>query len=117
VRVAPLRVPATAFDAFEARIEVVNSAGGVIGTNPAKSFFPQGWTPGDIQQGIYSANARNFQNGGAPLGLRLALGTPEGVVIEMRVNGRQSASGITLTEIPTAYLRQGQHLNATHVPK
>jgi hypothetical protein len=45
-----------------------------------------------------------------------ALTTPKGVVIEMRVSGSQSSSGVKLKEISTAYLRQGQHLTAANAP-
>jgi hypothetical protein len=117
VEVTPLRVPASPFDAFEARVQVFDSSGALIGTQPAKTFFPRGWTEAQIEQGIYSAYAESFQSGGAPFGVRLIATTPEGVVIEMRVNGRQTGPGITLTGIPTAFLRSAQRRDATHVPK
>jgi hypothetical protein len=117
VEVTPRRVPASADDAFEARVRVYDSAGALIGTSPSKTFFPQGWTDAQIQQGIYSAYAQAFQRGGAPFGTRLIVVTPEGVVIVMRMNGTQDSRGIVLTGIPTAYLRQGQCLDATHVPR
>jgi len=117
VEVTPLRVPASVHDAFEARVRVFDSSGAVIGQDPAKSFFPQGWTVAQIEQAIYSAYAQHFQGGGAPLGRRLAVTTPEGVKLEIRVKGTQTSRGITLTGIATAYLRQGQHLDAAHVPK
>jgi hypothetical protein len=117
VRITPFRVPRSDLDAFEAKVEVLDATGKIIGTTSAKSFFPQGWTEAQIQTAIYTPYARNFQAGGAPFFTRMALLTPEGVHIEMRVNGTQSPRGVTLKEIPTAYLIQGQILDATHVPK
>jgi hypothetical protein len=55
IKLTPLRVPASAYDAFEARVEVLDTTGTRIGYDPAKTYYPQGWTQGQIQQGIYSA--------------------------------------------------------------
>jgi hypothetical protein len=54
--------------------------------------------------------------GGSPFFMRQALTTPQGVVIVMRVSGSQTASGVKLKTIPTAYLRSRQHLTANHAP-
>jgi hypothetical protein len=117
VRVTPLRVPATTFDSFAARIEVFDSSGARIGLNVDKTFYPQGWTAAQIEQGIYSAYAQQFQSGGPVFAQRLMGTTPEGVEIIMRVNGGYTGGRPALKEIPTAYLRSGQNLDATHVPK
>jgi hypothetical protein len=44
IKLTPLRVPASAHDTFEARVEVLDSTGTRIGYDPAKAFYPQGWT-------------------------------------------------------------------------
>jgi hypothetical protein len=103
-------------DAFEARVEVLDSTGTRIGYDPAKSFYPQGWTQAQIQEAIYSAFVGHYKGGGASFFLRMRLTTPKGVKIWMRVSGNQSAAGITLTGIATAYLDQGQKLTSTDAP-
>jgi hypothetical protein len=109
-------VPAGADDAFEAQVEVLDSAGSRIAYDPAKTFYPQGWSQAQIQQAIYSAYVRHYQAGGAPFFLRMRLTTPQGVKIWLRVSGNQSVAGITLTGVTTAYLDQGQHLTPNDVP-
>src|SRR6266545_4330233 len=42
IKLTPLRVPASAFDAFEAGVEVLDSTGSRIAYDPAKTFYPQG---------------------------------------------------------------------------
>jgi hypothetical protein len=116
IKFTPLRVPASANDAFEARVEVLDSAGTQIGYDAAKAFYPQGWTQAQIEQAIYAAYVRHYQAGGAPFFMRMRLTTPKGVKIWMRVSGHQSAAGIALTGIPTAYLDQGQHLTSSDAP-
>jgi hypothetical protein len=109
------RVPTDEFDAFEARVDVADSLGNIIGTSSSKSFFPQSWTAVQIQTGIYAAYTMHFLNGGAPFFTRMALVTPEGVKIEMKVTGNQSSQRLFLKQISTAYLIQGQVLDRTHV--
>lgn len=116
IKFTPLRVPASVNDAFEARVEVLDSAGIPIGYDAAKAFYPQGWTQAQIEQAIYAAYVRHYQSGGAPFFMRMRLTTPKGVKIWMRVSGNQSAAGIALTGIPTAYLDQGQHLTSSDAP-
>jgi Bacterial EndoU nuclease len=115
--VTPHRVPASEFDAFEARVEVFDSNGQRVAASSSKSFFPQAWTEAQIEKAIYAAYELHFRKGGVSFFTRMMLATPEGGKIEMRVNGRQTPNGIVLTEIPTAYLIQGQHLDSTHLPK
>jgi len=117
VRLTPRRVPTSDFDAFEAKIEVVDAAGNVLGTTSEKSFYPQFWLQFQIQQAIYSAYVQSFQAGGGPCATRMSGVTPEGVYLEMRVNGTQSSTGVRLTAIPTAFLISGQSLTAQHLPK
>lgn len=116
LKLTPLRVTASAYDAFEARVEVLDSAGARIAYDPAKSFYPQAWTQAQIQQAIYSAYARHYNGGGPPFFVRMRLTTPTGVKIWMRVSGNQSAAGISLRAIATAYLDQGQHLTSADAP-
>jgi hypothetical protein len=97
-------------------VEVLDSTGSRIGYDPAKTFYPQGWTHDQIRQAIYSAYVGHYQAGGAPFFLRMRLTTPKGVKIWMRVSGNQSAAGITLTGIGTAYLDQGQNLASSDAP-
>ncbi|MGL4549947.1 MAG: hypothetical protein ACRC33_02065 [Gemmataceae bacterium] len=93
VRVAPHRVPAGGHDAFEARVEVLDAGAAVIAADPSKSFYPQSWTDAQIQQAVYAAYAEHYFNGGSPFFVRQALKTPQGVIIETRVSGSQSAYG------------------------
>lgn len=116
IKLTPLRVPASINDAFEARVEVLDSAGTQIGYDAAKAFYPQGWTQAQIEQAIYAAYVRHYQAGGAPFFMRMRLTTPKGVKIWLRVSGNQSAAGIALTGMPTAYLDQGQHLTSSDAP-
>jgi hypothetical protein len=116
IKLTPLRVPASPDDAFEARVEVLDSAGSRIAYDPAKTFYPQGWTQAQIQQAVYSAYVQHYRVGGAPFFLRMKLTTLKGVKIWMRVSGHQSAAGITLTGISTAYLDQGQNLTPGDAP-
>src|ERR1043165_2430012 len=116
IKLTPLRVPASIDDAFEARVEVLDSMGTRIAYDPAKAFYPQGWTQAQIQQAIYSAYVGHYQAGGGPFFMRMRLTTPKGVNIWMRVSGHQSAAGITLTGIVTAYLDQGQNLTPGDAP-
>jgi hypothetical protein len=116
IKLTPLRVPAGANDAFEAQVEILDSAGSRFAYDPAKTFYPPGWTQAQIQQAIYSAYVRHYQSGGTPFFLRMRLTTPKGVKIWMRVSGNQSAAGITLTGIATAYLDQGQNLTSSDAP-
>ena len=116
IQVTSLRVPASAHDAFEARVEVVDSTGRRIAYDPAKSFYPQAWTEAQIEQAIYAAYAQHYKAGGAPFFLRSRLTTPKGVKIWMRVSGNQSAAGIALTGVATAYLDQGQNLTSSEAP-
>jgi hypothetical protein len=116
IKLTPLRVPASAFDAVEARVEVFDAKGIRIAYDPSKTFYPQAWTRAQIQQAIYSAYAQYYQAGGAPFFLRMRLTTSKGVKIWMRVSGNQSAAGISLTGIATAYLDQGQNLTAVDAP-
>jgi len=116
IKLTPLRVPASAHDAFEARVEVVDAAGSRIAYDPAKTFYPQGWTQAQIEQAVYSAYVQHYKAGGTPFFLRMRLATPKGVKICMRVSGNQSAAGIALTGIATAYLDQGQKLTARDAP-
>jgi hypothetical protein len=97
-------------------VEVLDTAGTVLASDAAKSFYPQAWTEDQIQEAVYSAYAAHYLNGGSPFFMRQALTTPQGVVIVMRVSGSQTASGVKLKAIPTAYLRSGQHLTASHAP-
>jgi hypothetical protein len=116
IKITPRRAPTNEFDSFEAKVEIFDVGGRLLGASASKSFFPQGWTEAQIQTATYAAYARHYQSGGAPFFTRMVLRTPEGVWIVLRVNGNQSAAGVTLSEIPTAYLVQGQVLTATHVP-
>jgi len=116
IKLTPLRVPASAYDGFEARVEVFDSAGTRIAYDSAKTFYPQGWTQGQIEQAIYSAYVEVYKAGGAPFFLRMRLTTPKGIKIWMRVSGNQSAAGIALTGIATAYLEQGQKLTSSDAP-
>jgi hypothetical protein len=116
IKLTSLRVPAGAHDAFKARVEVLDSAGSRIAYDPAKTFYPQGWTPAQIQQAIYSAYVQQYKAGGAPFFLRMRLTTPKGIKIWMRVSGNQTAAGIALTGIATAYLDQGQNLTSSDAP-
>jgi hypothetical protein len=116
IKLTPLRVPSSAYDAFEARVEVLDSTGTRIAYDPAKAFYPQGWTLGQIEQAIYSAYVRHYKAGGSPFFIRMRLATPKGVMFWMRVSGNQSAACITLTGIPTAYLDQGQNLTSSNAP-
>jgi hypothetical protein len=109
-------VAAVGYDALEAKVEVLDATGTVIAFDAAKAFYPQLWTEDQIQQAIYSAYVGHYRNGGSPFFVRQALTTPKGVVIEMRVGGSQTASGVKLKGIPTAFLRSGQHLTASHAP-
>jgi hypothetical protein len=116
IKLTPLRVPASADDAFEARVEVLDSTGTRIAYDAAKTFYPQGWTQAQIEQAIYSAYMRHYKAGGVPFFRRMRLTTPKGVKIWMRVSGNQSAAGIALTGIATAYLDQGQNLTSSDAP-
>jgi hypothetical protein len=116
IKLTPLRVPASAYDAFEARVEVLDSTGTRIAYDAAKTFYPQGWSQGQIGQAIYSAYVRHYKAGGAPFFVRMRLATPKGVLFWMRVSGNQSAAGITLTGVATAYLDQGQNLASSDAP-
>jgi hypothetical protein len=116
IKLTPLRVPGSAYDAFEARVEVLDSVGTRIAYDPAKTFYPQGWTQAQILQAVYSAYVRHYEAGGAPFFMRMRLTTPKGVKIWMRVSGNQSAVGITVTGIATAYLDQGQGLTSNEAP-
>lgn len=116
IKLTPLRVPANAHDSFEAQVEVVDSKGSRIAYDPAKTFYPQGWTQAQIEQAIYSAYVQHYKAGGAPFFFRMRLTTPKGVKIWMRISGNQSAAGIALTGIPTAYLDQGQNLTSSDAP-
>jgi hypothetical protein len=116
INLTPLRVPGSANDAFEARLEVLDSGGTRIAYDPAKAFYPQGWTQAQIQQAIYAAYVRYYQAGGAPFFLRMMVTTPKGVKIWMRVSGNQSATGVALSGIATAYLDQGQYLTSSDAP-
>ncbi len=116
VRLTPLRAPADGYDAFEAKVEVLDPTGTVVAVDAAKSFFPQAWTEEQIQEAIYSAYAAHYQTGGSPFFWRQALTTPKGVALEMRVSGSKSSSGIKLRSIPTAYLRQGQQFTVSNAP-
>lgn len=116
VKLTPLRVPANAHDAFEARVEVLDFTGSRIAYDPAKTFYPQGWTQAQIEQAVYAAYVQHYKAGGAPFFLRMRLTTPQGVKIWMRVSGNQSAAGIALTGIATAYLDQGQNLTSSDAP-
>ncbi len=115
VRLTPLRVAMVA-DAFEAKVEVLDATGTVIASDAANSFYPQAWTEDQIQEAVYSAYAAHYRNGGSPFFMRQALTTPKVVVIVMRVSGSQTASGVKLRAVPTASLRSGQHLTASHAP-
>ena len=44
IRITPFRVQTSDLDAFEAKVEVLDSAGIILGASSAKSFYPQGWT-------------------------------------------------------------------------
>lgn len=81
IKLTPLRVPASADDAFEAAVEVLDATGSRIAYDPAKTFFPQGWTQAHIEQAVYSAYVQHYQAGGAPFFLRMRLMTPKGVKI------------------------------------
>ena len=116
VRLTPLRVPVSADDAFEARVDVVDSTGARIAYDPAKTFYPQAWTKTQIQEAVYSAYVGHYKAGGAPFFVRMRLTTQKGIKIWMRVAGNQSAAGITLTGITTAYLDQGQNLTSSDAP-
>lgn len=116
IRLMPHRVPTDGFDAFEAKVEVVDSTGIVLGSDASKSFYPQSWTEDQIQDAIYSAYAEHYLAGGSPLFFRQVLTTPTGVAIELRVSGSSSAAGVKLKGIPTAYLQSGQRLTSSHAP-
>jgi hypothetical protein len=116
IKMTPLRVPVSAHDGFETRVEVLDATGAQIAYDAAKTFYPQTWTQDQIEQAIYAAYVRHYQAGGAPFFLRRRLATPKGVMIWMRVSGHQSAAGITLTGIATAYLDQGQQLTSAEAP-
>ena len=116
VRVTPLRVPVDTYDAFEAKIEVLDASGLVIASDPAKSFYPQAWSQVQIREAIYAAYAEHYRRGGYEFFRRDTLSTSQGVAIEMRVRGSQSASGVTLRDIPTAYPRPLQRLTASNAP-
>jgi hypothetical protein len=116
VKLTPSRVPADGYDAFEAKVEVFDSAGTLLASDASKSFYPQSWTEDQIQEAIYSAYAAHYRSGGTEFFARMVLRTPKGVEIEMRVSGSLTASGVRLREIPTAYLVPLQHLNSTHAP-
>src|SRR5262245_40804640 len=55
IKLTPLRVPVSPYDAFEARVEVLDSTGIRIAYDPAKTFYPQAWRQAEIQQAAYSA--------------------------------------------------------------
>jgi hypothetical protein len=116
IRLTPLRVPANAYDAFEARVEVLDATGTRIGYDPAKAFYPQAWTQAQIEQAIYAAYVEHYKAGGAAFFLRMRLTTPNGIRICMRVSGHQSTAGTSLRRIPTAYLEQGQNLTSNDAP-
>jgi hypothetical protein len=116
IKLTPLCVPASAYDAFEARVEVLDSTGARIAYDAAKAFYPQGWTEAQIQQAVYSAYVRHYEGGGAAFFMRMRLTTPKGIKIWMRVSGNQSAAGTRLTGIATAYLDQGQNLTSSEAP-
>jgi hypothetical protein len=71
---------------------------------------------GQIEEAIYSAYVRHYKADGAPFFMRMRLTTPKGVALWMRVSGNQSAAGITVTAIATAYLEQGQNLTSSDAP-
>ena len=116
IKLTPLRVPVSADDAFEARVEILDSTGSKIAYDAAKTFYPQGWTQAQIEQAIYSAYVQHYKAGGAPFFRRMRVTTAKGVKLWMRVSGNQSAAGIALTGIATAYLDQGQNLTLREAP-
>jgi hypothetical protein len=116
VRLTPSRAPTDRYDAFEARVEVLDASGTLLAVDVSKSFYPQAWTASQIQEAIYTAYVQHYLAGGTEFFKRLTLRSPKGVLIIMRVSGNLSATGVKLKEIPTAYLEPLQHLNASHVP-
>ncbi len=115
VRLIPRKVPRSSDDTLEARVEVIDTAGTVIVSAAHKTFFPQSWTEGQIQQAVYAALVEAYTARGAALG-RLIGVTEQGVKIELRVQGAISAAGTHLTAIATAMPQPGQILGGPHRP-
>jgi hypothetical protein len=113
--VTAVKTPKSAYDTLEAKVRVLDAANNELASVSHKTFFPQAWTEGQIQQAIYAAYAEGFLAGKGPF--RLAGETLQKVIVEMVVRGRQrSATRIDLDDIQTAYPRPGQILDASHQP-
>jgi len=114
VRLTPRKVPRSPDDTLEAKVEVL-TGGVVIGSISQKTFFPQSWTPDQIQQAIYTAFVACYRANGTLLGKVFGT-TAQGVLLEFRVRGTISRTKTRLTSIGTAFPLSGQNLDASHLP-
>jgi hypothetical protein len=116
IRIVPRKAPQSDHDTLEALVEVVASTTGIVlASSSQKTFWPVAWSDGQIEQAIYAALVQAYQANRVPLGLVWGV-TPEGVTVELAVQGNISAAGTRLTLIAMAHPRPGQQLVAAHQP-